>query len=299
MGSRLADKIKRVLTPEEISDIDVIIPIPETSVTSAPCVAAVLKKKFVQGFVKNRYVFRTFIMPGQTQRKQGVKRKLNAMDEEFAGKNVLLIDDSIVRGTTAREIVTMAREAGAKKVYFASCAPPVTHAHIYGIDLASPNELVAHDHGQDRAIDEIARYIGADRVIFQDLQDLKAACSEAVVSKAAPSKPRDFEVGVFCGDYVTPVDEGYFQHLEEVRGETRKMKVMEKARIAVANGSVDQEEVDMVAKGVKVTSNGEVVPADAQVNGDTKRRRRSREESSPPKDRMDISLHNYRDFPAS
>ncbi|KAI4256909.1 MAG: hypothetical protein L6R42_005954, partial [Xanthoria sp. 1 TBL-2021] len=299
MGSRLADKIKRVLTPEEISDIDVIIPIPETSVTSAPCVAAVLKKKFVQGFVKNRYVFRTFIMPGQTQRKQGVKRKLNAMDEEFAGKNVLLIDDSIVRGTTAREIVTMAREAGAKKVYFASCAPPVTHAHIYGIDLASPNELVAHDHGQDRAIDEIARYIGADRVIFQDLQDLKAACSEAVVSKAAPYKPRDFEVGVFCGDYVTPVDEGYFQHLEEVRGETRKMKVMEKARAAVANGSVDQEEVDMVAKGVKVTSNGEVVPADAQVNGDTKRRRRSREESSPPKDRMDISLHNYRDFPAS
>ncbi|CAL8577487.1 amidophosphoribosyltransferase [Xanthoria parietina] len=314
MGTRLADKIKRVLTPEEISDIDVIIPIPETSVTSAPCVAAVLKKKFVQGFVKNRYVFRTFIMPGQGQRKQGVKRKLNAMDEEFAGKNVLLIDDSIVRGTTAREIVNMAREAGAKKVYFASCAPPVTHAHIYGIDLASPNELVAHDHGQDRAIDEIAKYIGADRVIFQDLQDLKAACSEAVVSRSAPPAPRDFEVGVFCGDYVTPVDEGYFQHLEEVRGETRKMKVLEKARLAVANGSEDPEEVAIVAKGVKVASNGEVVPAtssyedpmssqangdtNGDANGDSKRRRRSREEGSPPKDRMDISLHNYRDFPA-
>ncbi|KAL9034200.1 MAG: hypothetical protein Q9180_005538, partial [Flavoplaca navasiana] len=304
MGTRLADKIKRVMTPKEISDIDVIIPIPETSVTSAPCVAAVLKKKFVQGFVKNRYVFRTFIMPGQTQRKQGVKRKLNAMNEEFAGKNVLLIDDSIVRGTTAREIVAMAREAGAKKVYFASCAPPVTHAHIYGIDLASPNELVAHDHGQNRAIEEIARYIGADRVIFQDLQDLKTACSEAVVSKSAPYEQLDFEVGVFCGDYVTPVDEGYFQHLEEVRGESRKLKVLEKARQAVANGSLNQEEVDIVANGVKVTANGDVVPATSSyehshTNGENKRRRRSREEGTPPKDRMDISLHNYRDFPAS
>ncbi|KAL8846832.1 MAG: hypothetical protein Q9221_008090 [Calogaya cf. arnoldii] len=308
MGSRLADKIKRVLTPEEISDIDVIIPIPETSVTSAPCVAAVLKKKFVQGFVKNRYVFRTFIMPGQTQRKQGVKRKLNAMDEEFVGKNVLLIDDSIVRGTTAREIVAMAREAGAKKVYFASCAPPVTHAHIYGIDLASPNELVAHDRGQDRAIDEIARYIGADRVIFQDLEDLKTACREAVVLKSAPYEQKDFEVGVFCGKYVTPVDEGYFQHLEEVRGETSKMKVLEEARQAVANGSVKQEDVDTVANGVKVTSKGEVVPATSNyedslmhshVNGDNhKRRRPSREEGSPPEHRQDISLHNFRDFPA-
>ncbi|KAL8672382.1 MAG: hypothetical protein Q9168_003155 [Polycauliona sp. 1 TL-2023] len=307
MGTRLAEKIKRVMTFQDISDIDVIIPIPETSVTSAPCVAAVLKKKFVQGFVKNRYVFRTFIMPGQMQRKQGVKRKLNAINEEFAGKNVLLIDDSIVRGTTAREIVTMAREAGAKKVYFASCAPPVTHAHIYGIDLASPNELVAHDQGQDRAIEGIAKYIGADQVIFQDLQDLKAACSEAVVSSSVPYKPLDFEVGVFCGDYVTPVDEGYFQHLEEVRGETRKMKVLEKARQAVANGSVNEEEVAIVANGVKVTSNGEVVPATSQnedmtnghVNGESKRRRRSSEEGSPPRDRMDISLHNYGDFPTS
>ncbi|KAL8829141.1 MAG: hypothetical protein Q9170_006301 [Blastenia crenularia] len=302
MGYRLADKIKRTLTPDEVNNIDVIIPIPETSQTSAPCVAARLKRKYYQGFVKNRYVFRTFIMPGQTARQKGVKRKLNSMDEKFAGKNVLLIDDSIVRGTTSREIVGMAREAGAKKVYFASCAPPITHAHIYGIDLASPNELIAHDHGRGRAIEGIAKSIGADRVIFQDLEDLKAACSEAVVSKTSVKEERDFEVGVFCGNYVTPVDEGYFRHLEEVRGETRKMKVLAKAREAVANGSADREELEIASNGVKVTESGEVVPA---VNGTTghqkyshgeKRRKQSVESGTPPKDRMDISLHNYGDF---
>lgn len=126
MGYRLAAKITKVLTSQELKDISVVIPIPETSNTSAPCVAARLKKPFSQGFVKNRYVFRTFIMPGQKAREKGVRRKLNAMEEKFAGKNVLLVDDSIVRGTTSREIVNMAREAGARKVYFASCAPPIT-----------------------------------------------------------------------------------------------------------------------------------------------------------------------------
>lgn len=126
MGYKLATTISKALTPQELKEVNVVIPIPETSNTSAPCVAARLKKPFCQGFVKNRYVFRTFIMPGQKAREKGVRRKLNAMEEKFAGKNVLLIDDSIVRGTTSREIVNMAREAGALKVYFASCAPPIT-----------------------------------------------------------------------------------------------------------------------------------------------------------------------------
>ncbi|KAL8646142.1 MAG: hypothetical protein Q9210_006301 [Variospora velana] len=316
MGYRLALKIKRILTPAEINAIDVIIPIPETSNTSAPCVAAKLKRPIYQGFVKNRYgktifeprkypFFRTFIMPGQQQRIRGVQRKLNAMDEKFVGKTVLLIDDSIVRGTTSREIVTMTRAAGAKKVYFASCAPPITHPHIYGIDLASPSELIAHDKGANRALEDIAKHIGADKVIFQDLEDLKASCSEAVVSNSTPREERDFEVGVFCGNYVTPVDEGYFQHIEEVRGETRKMKVLEKAREAVANGWADQEELEIATKGIKVAEKGKLVPASGEdkncgaytaVNGGAKRRKQSREEKSPPKDQMDISLHNYGDF---
>lgn len=239
-------------------------------------------------------------MPGATQRQKGVKRKLNAMDEKFAGKNVLLIDDSIVRGTTSREIVSMARDAGAKKVYFASCAPPITHAHIYGIDLASPNELIAHDHGHDRALTEIAKHVGADQVIFQDLEDLKAACADAEVRRPAASaetqKPRDFEVGVFCGEYVTPVGEGYLRHLEEVRGGARKMKVMEKVRGVVANGVVAAEEEEMANGGM----DGDVGAA-AGDNGDggEKRGRFEREQQGgeeTPKDRMDISLHNFGDF---
>ncbi|KAL8679837.1 MAG: hypothetical protein Q9186_003903 [Xanthomendoza sp. 1 TL-2023] len=245
-------------------------------------------------------------MPNQNKRRQGVRRKLNSMDEKFKDRNVLLIDDSIVRGTTSREIVSMARDAGAKKVYFASCAPPITHAHIYGIDLASPAELIAHENGQDRAISEIAKHIGADRVIFQDLDDLKAACSEAEVSpRSIPPEVRDFEVGVFCGSYVTPVDEGYFKHLEEVRGASKKLKVLEKARQAVANGLAGQKELDMAARGAEVTSLGEVVPvahdglraeSHAIVNGSKKRPRHSQEEETIPNDRMDINLHNFGDY---
>jgi amidophosphoribosyltransferase len=237
MGFTLAETIKKQLGPEVLADIDVVMPIPETAITSAVCVAEALEKPYVLGFVKNRYIFRTFIMP-----EKGVRAKLNPMEKKFAGKNVLLVDDSIVRGTTSREIVLMAREAGAKKVYFTSCAPPITNAHIYGIDLASSSELVAH--GRNAAA--IAEHIGADDVVFQTLEDLESAC--ASLSPRDP-KTQKFEVGVFCGKYVTPVDAGYFEHLERIRGETRKMKVMEKAREAVMHGVADSKQISIAAKG--------------------------------------------------
>ncbi|KAL7621312.1 amidophosphoribosyltransferase [Parahypoxylon ruwenzoriense] len=214
MGYKLADKIREQLGDEVIKDIDAVIPIPETSNTSAASVSERLGKPYCQGFVKNRYVFRTFIMPQQGARQKGVRRKLSAIQTEFEGRCVLLVDDSIVRGTTSKEIVAMAREAGARKVIFASCAPPITAPHIYGIDLASPTELIAS--GKDRFA--IAKSIDAEEVIYQDLDDLKAACAEL----APPNGPTQFEVGVFCGKYVTPVPEGYFEHLNQVRGTKRK-----------------------------------------------------------------------------
>lgn len=316
MGYKLAETIRRRLSPEDLKDIDVVIPIPETSNTSASCVAERLNKPYCQGFIKNRYVFRTFIMPGQKAREKGVRRKLNAMRTEFEGKNVLLVDDSIVRGTTSREIVSMAQEAGARKVYFASCAPRITyvslwsgpgtaltcirHAHIYGIDLASPSELIAHHRDEE----SIAKHIGAVRVIYQTLDDLKAACAEL-----SPRPNQEFEVGVFCGSYVTPVQAGYFEHLERVRGETKKLKVMEQAREAVANGFAGDEEIQIATNGVEVDEKGQVVPATkrdsvvertsngpgpGQANG--KRRQDGDGKSSPPRARMDISLHNFNDF---
>ena len=243
MGFKLAETIKRQLGPEKLADVDVVMPIPETAITSAICVAEGLEKPYVLGFVKNRYIFRTFIMPSQKLRQKGVRAKLNPMRKKFEGKNVLLVDDSIVRGTTSREIVLMAREAGAKKVYFSSCAPPITNAHIYGIDLASSSELIAH-HRDSAAI---AKHIGADDVIYQSLSDLTEAC--AVLSPRDPATQK-FEVGVFCGKYVTPVSDGYFEHLEKIRGESKKAKVVEKAREAVVNGYADQKQIRMAAKGV-------------------------------------------------
>jgi amidophosphoribosyltransferase len=303
MGARLAEEVKRALTPQELAEIDVVIPIPETSVTSAAVVAKMLDKEYCQGFVKNRYVFRTFIMPGQKARQKGVRRKLNAMAMEFRDRNVLLVDDSIVRGTTSREIVTMAREAGAKKVHFASCAPPITHAHIYGIDLASPLELVAHNH---HGADAIAKHIGADSVIYQTLDDLKAACVDAAREANSRDAPTDFEVGVFCGSYITPVDNGYFEHLERVRGQTRKLKVMDEARRAVAQGVAREDQITMATNGAVVTEQGNVVPAangnsrksSIQVNGlDASNHEPHEDESPTVRDRMDISLHNLGDFP--
>jgi amidophosphoribosyltransferase len=288
MGYKLADTILRTLGEEGIKDIDVVIPIPETSNTSAASVSERLKIPYCQGFVKNRYVFRTFIMPGQGARQKSVRRKLSAIPSEFAGRTVLLVDDSIVRGTTSREIVSMAREAGAKKVIFASSSPPITHAHIYGIDLASPLELVAHN--RDRIA--IAKHIGAEVVIYQSLADLKAACAE--LSPRDP-KTQEFEVGVFCGKYVTPVDPSYFEHLERVRGESRKQKVLEGAKEAVLHGVAGKEQLDLIANGAQVTANGQVVPEiktngiNGDMNGHARRKRERDDSHTPPvRDREDI-----------
>ena len=190
MGENLADKISREW-PQ--SDIDVVIPIPDSSRPSALQLANRLGIPFREGFVKNRYIGRTFIMPGQAMRKKSVRQKLNAIGMEFKGKNVLLVDDSIVRGTTSREIVQMARDAGARKVYFASAAPPVKFPNVYGIDMPSRNELIA----TGRTDDEICREIGADKLVYQDLEDLKAA-----VRKVNPAI-KYFEASCFDGDYIT------------------------------------------------------------------------------------------------
>ncbi len=291
MGNKLAETILQILGPEGVQEIDAVIPIPETSNTAGAAVSEKLKIPFVQGFVKNRYVFRTFIMPGQATRQKSVRRKLSPIEPEFAGRTVLLIDDSIVRGTTSREIVSMAREAGAKKVIFASSAPPITHAHIYGIDLADPKELIAH--GRTRF--HIAEHIGAEEVIFQSLDDLKAACAE--LSPRGPTQ--EFEVGVFCGDYVTPVDKGYFEHLERIRGENKKSKVLENAREAIIHGVGGEAELELVVNGAAVTANGDIVPntenrslshkLNGDVNGSARRKREREEPDTPPvRDRADI-----------
>lgn len=298
MGYRLAETIKNQLTPDQLKEIDAVIPIPETSLVSAYAVSKHLKKPYCQGFVKNRYIFRTFIMPSQQARQRGVRAKLNAIPVEFKNKNVLLVDDSIVRGTTSREIVNMAKEAGAKKVYFSSCAPPITNAHIYGIDLASPSELIAHH----RSSQDIADHIGADAVIYQSLQDLESACAQA--SPRDPAKQR-FEVGVFCGKYVTPVPEEYFDHLERVRGETRKLKVMEKAREAVMQGIADEKQLKMAANGVDVDNQGEVIARDSGSDGEARMPKRQKSEHSHLANgdtkndgherSQDVSLYNLND----
>jgi amidophosphoribosyltransferase len=210
MGEKLARKIQREWSDH---DIDVVIPIPDTSRTAAQQMAEVLNLKYREGFIKNRYIGRTFIMPGQAERKKSVRQKLNAIDLEFRGKTVLLVDDSIVRGTTSRQIIQMAREAGAKKVYFASAAPPVRYPNVYGIDMPTPDELVAN--GRD--IEQIREEICADRVIFQDLQDLLDAAHEG--------NPRitQFDASCFDGEYVTgDVSRDYLDRIEQVRNDAAK-----------------------------------------------------------------------------
>ncbi|KAI7280079.1 Amidophosphoribosyltransferase [Hortaea werneckii] len=284
MGYRLAETIKKQLGPEELKQIDAVIPIPETSLVSAYAVSKHLKKPYCQGFVKNRYIFRTFIMPNQSARQRGVRAKLNAIPVEFKDKNVLLVDDSIVRGTTSREIVMMAKEAGAKNVYFSSCAPPITNAHIYGIDLASPSELIAHHRNQE----EIAKHIGADGVIYQSLPDLTSACAQDSPRDPASQK---FEVGVFCGKYITPVSNEYFEHLERARGQARKMKVMEKAREAVMQGVANENQVKMAANGVAVDVHGEVVAKDNDVEGEVRMPKRQKVDNSGNLTNGDQSHH--------
>nr|CBA76438.1 amidophosphoribosyltransferase [Arsenophonus nasoniae] len=205
MGQKLGAKIARQW---QDLDIDVVIPIPETSCDSALEIAYILGKPYRQGFVKNRYVGRTFIMPGQQERRKSVRRKLNVNRAEFRDKNVLLVDDSIVRGTTSEQIVELAREAGAKKVYFASASPEVRFPNVYGIDMLSANELIAHG----REVDEICQLIGADDLIFQDLSDLIAAVREENPDITA------FESSVFNGIYVTKdIDQAYLDYLENLR----------------------------------------------------------------------------------
>lgn len=244
MGHKLAEKIKQILGEEGIKEVDAVIPIPETATTSAAVVAEHLSKPYVQAYVKNRYVQRTFILPDQGKRQKSVRRKLSTIDELFKDRCVLLIDDSLVRGTTSREIVAMAREAGARKVIMCSCAPPITHPHIYGIDLASQTELIAYN----RTRQEIAKHIGAEEVIYQELDDLVQACAE--LSPRDP-KTQEFEVGVFTGCYTTPVPEGYFAHLNQLRGTKRKAAdLVDGHPTAVANGGPVEVGVrDADAKG--------------------------------------------------
>ncbi|MBO2603177.1 amidophosphoribosyltransferase [Shewanella algae] len=210
MGAKLGEKIHKEWYDH---DIDVVIPIPETSCDIALEIARGMDLPYRQGFVKNRYIGRTFIMPGQQERKKSVRRKLNAINAEFKDKNVLLVDDSIVRGTTSEQIIEMAREAGAKKVYFASAAPEIRFPNVYGIDMPTSNELIAH--GRDA--DEIARLIGADGIIFQDLSDLVEA-----VRMENPDIKR-FETSVFDGHYITKdVDQAYLDHLTQLRNDDAK-----------------------------------------------------------------------------
>ncbi len=208
MGEKLANKILKIY-PQH--DIDVVMPIPDTSRSSALELANALGVRYREGFIKNRYIGRTFIMPGQTLRKRSVKQKLNAMELEFKGRNVLLVDDSIVRGTTSRQIVKMAREAGAKKVYFASASPAVKFPNVYGIDMPSPEEFVAHN----RTSDEIANEIGADWLIYQDLEDLIQAC------KKGNKNISQFDCSVFSGEYVTgDIDQNYLNEIDQRRNDS-------------------------------------------------------------------------------
>ncbi|WP_075187996.1 amidophosphoribosyltransferase [Teredinibacter haidensis] len=209
-GEKLAEKILRE-RPEH--DIDVVIPIPDSSRVAGQAMAQTLGVKFREGLVKNRYIGRTFIMPGQQLRRKSVRQKLNVIDLEFRDKNVMLVDDSIVRGTTCQQIIQMARDAGAAKVYFASASPAVQYPNVYGIDMPTATELIAHGRTEQEVCDEI----GADWLVYQDLEDLIAASREG-----NPEIPH-FDCSVFDGEYITgDVDSEYFSKLDEARNDKVK-----------------------------------------------------------------------------
>jgi len=212
MGEALAEKI---LQEWPDHDIDAVIPVPDTSRTACLPLAHRLGVKYREGLIKNRYIGRTFIMPGQAERAQSVRRKLNTIELEFRDKNVLLVDDSIVRGTTSKQIIQMAREAGAKKVYLASASPPVRHPNVYGIDMPATSELVA----AGREVDQVREIIGADRLIYQDLDDLVRAV------RGKNTRLAGFDSSCFDGQYVTGLDDGYLEELQRRRAdETRQQR---------------------------------------------------------------------------
>ena len=234
MGRRLGAKIQKELAG---ADIDVIIPIPETSCDIALEIAKYLGIQYRQGFVKNRYIGRTFIMPGQKQRKKSVRNKLNAIKSEFKDKNVLLVDDSIVRGTTSGQIIDLAREAGARKVYFASAAPEVRYPNVYGIDMATSRELIAYG----KTNQEICDLIGADGLVYQGLDDLKAAVREENPALT------EFEDSIFTGHYVTnDIDEKYLAYLDQLRNDDAKAAALYLGDSFEILASMKPESVDLV-----------------------------------------------------
>jgi len=211
MGEALAEKM---LSEWPDHDIDVVIPVPDTSRTACLPLAHQLGVKYREGLIKNRYIGRTFIMPGQEERIRSVRRKLNTISLEFRNKNVLLVDDSIVRGTTSSQIIQMAREAGARKVYLASASPPVRYPNVYGIDMPAASELVA----SGRTEEEICRVVGADRLIYQDLEALEKAV------RGKNKRLTGFDSSCFSGEYVTGLDEGYLDELEARRSDSARMQ---------------------------------------------------------------------------
>ncbi len=223
MGEKLAEKVRRLM-PDH--DIDVVMPIPDSGRTAAMAMAGELGLKFREGFIKNRYIGRTFIMPGQSERRKSVRKKLNPIELEFRGKVVCLVDDSIVRGTTCSEIIGMARACGARKVYYCSAAPAVRYPNVYGIDMPSAPELIAHD----KTVEQIAAEIGADWLVYQDLDDLVACAKEG-----NPAID-DFECSVFDGRYVTgDVDAAYLEGLDAIRNDAAKAaKAKQSAKAASA-----------------------------------------------------------------
>lgn len=216
MGEALADKILKEW-PDH--DIDAVIPVPDTSRTASLPLSQKLNVKYREGLIKNRYIGRTFIMPGQEARARSVRRKLNTIPLELRNKNVLLVDDSIVRGTTSTQIVQMARDAGAKKVYLASASPPVRYPNVYGIDMPAASELVANN----RSVEEIQALIGADRLIYQDLDAMERACL------GNNTKLAGFDSSCFSGHYVTGLEEGYLDELEQRRSDLAKQRRRQQA----------------------------------------------------------------------